>query len=47
MLAEFGEIADQQLAVKGKAPLSGTTKSGKPYLKPSENNEASEESEIE
>ena len=45
-LAEFGDIADQQLA-KGKASLSGLTKSSKPYLKPSESNEASEESEIE
>jgi hypothetical protein len=43
MLAEFGEIADQQLAAKGKAPLSGGLKSGKPYLlKPTENIEDSE-----
>ena len=40
-LAEFGDIADQQLA-KGKGPLSGLTKSGKSYLKPTEDNEASE-----
>ena len=46
MLAEFGEIADQQLATKGKASLSGL-KSGKSYLKPPEDNGASEGSEIE
>ena len=47
MLAEFGEIADQQLAAKGKASSLGGLKSGKAYLKPSENNEASGESESE
>jgi hypothetical protein len=40
-LAEFGDIADQQLA-KGKTSLSGITKSGRPYLKPPADNEASE-----
>ena len=46
MLAEFGETVDQQLA-KGKpvSPLGGP-KSGKSYLKPPGDNEASEGSEI-
>jgi hypothetical protein len=40
MLAEFGEIADQQLA-KGNPVLAlGGLKSGKSYLKPPEDNEA-------
>jgi hypothetical protein len=40
MLAEFGEIADNQLATKGKTSLSGGLKSGNSYLKaPSEASE--------
>jgi hypothetical protein len=47
MLAEFGEIADQQLA-KGKTVSSlGGPKSGKAYLKPAEDDEAPEGSEPE
>jgi hypothetical protein len=47
MLAEFGEIADQQLA-KGKpvSPLGGL-RSGKSYLEPPEDNGASGGPEIE
>ena len=41
-LAEFGEIADQQLA-KGKVSPLGGLKSGKSDLKPPENNEEASE----
>jgi hypothetical protein len=48
-LAEFGEIADQQLARGNPGPHSclGRTKSGKNYQKPSGDNEAPEAPEAE
>jgi hypothetical protein len=46
-LAEFGEIADQQLAKGNPVPALGGPKSGKAYLKPPEDNGASEGSELE
>ena len=46
-LAEFGEIADQQLAKGNPVPALGGLKSGTAYLKPAEDDEAAEGSEPE
>jgi hypothetical protein len=45
--AEFGEIADRQLARGNSGPLLGRTKSGKEFRKPPGDNEAPEASETE
>ena len=47
VLAEFGEIADQQLAKGNPVSSLGGPKSGKSYLKPPGDNEASEGSDTE
>ena len=46
-LAEFGEIADQQLAKGNPVPVLGRPKSGKAYLKPAEDDGAAEGSKPE